>query len=192
MGELIALPTPDEHLLGERREAALRRLPMPWVDDAATYERAVSSRQLRQLAARWTPADGGLLVLGSTGLGKTAAVACALRRLVRAATNWRDPTLRTHWTNASAIALARRHTGLGAGEAAEIRRAIEAPVLVVDELGPEPLDAALHDVLDARYTHQRVTLATSGMSLAELRERYGAARIRRITAPHGAVVEVRP
>lgn len=178
-------------LLEHRRGLALRRLPWPWVADRAAYETAVTARPLRELAERWTPRDGGLLVIGPTGVGKTASVIRALRRVVGAISDYRDPMLRVHWTAASAIALARRRTGLGAGEAEEIRRSIETPLLVVDELGPEPIDPALHDVLDARYLAQRVTIATSGMSLAELRERYGAARIRRITAPHGAVVEVR-
>lgn len=185
------LADPDRQLLETRREATLRRLPWPWVDDQPAYERAVAARQLRQFAETWQPGDGGVLVLGTTGVGKTASVLRALRRLVRAATTWRAPILRAHWTCAADIALARRRVGLGAGEAAEIRRCIDAPVLVVDELGPEVLDPALHDVLDGRYRAERVTLATSGMTLAELRERYGSARIRRITAPHGAIIEVR-
>lgn len=185
------LADPDRDLLETRREATLRRLPWPWVDDQCAYERAVGARQLRQLAETWQPGDGGVLVLGPTGVGKTASVVRAVRRLVGAAATWHDPVLRAHWTTASSIALARRRVGLGVGEAAEIRRCIDAPVLVVDELGPEPLDSALHDVLDQRYLAQRATVATSGMSLGELRERYGAARIRRITAPDGAIIEAR-
>lgn len=172
------------------RRGALVRVPHAWADDLATYEAAVTARHLRAVAERWSLERGSLLVLGPTGVGKTASVARALRRLVRSASSPSDPILGVRWTTASALAHARRRHPLGAGEAEEVALAIAAPVLVIDELGPEPLDAAIHDVLDARYARALVTITTAGMRRAELAARYGDATSRRMHAPHGSIVEV--
>lgn len=164
-------------------------VPHAWADDRASYERAVANARLRALSNRYSLEAGSLLVLGPTGVGKTVSVARALRRLVAEATRADAPVLRLHWTCASALALARRQHPLGAGEAPELAHAKVVPVLVVDELGAELFDPALFEVLDARYQCGAVTLTTSGMRRAELAERYGDAFCRRLTAPHGAVVE---
>ncbi|MBK8997671.1 MAG: ATP-binding protein [Myxococcales bacterium] len=179
-----------EATLERGRRAALVRVPHGWTDDREAYETAVSSPRLRAIAERWSLERGSLLVVGPTGTGKSASVARALRRLARAATSGDAPSLDVRWMSAATLALARRRHALGAGEAEEIATAIAAPVLVVDELGPEPLDSALHDVVDARYTAERITVTTSGMRLAELAAKYGDATVRRFTAPHGATIEV--
>ena len=154
-----------ERDLERRRSQALARLAWAWVDDRTAYERAVSDARLRGIAESWTPCDGGLLVLGATGAGKTASVLRALRRLVRAAPGPCAEILRLHWTSASEIALARRRAGLGDGEAEEIRRALAAPLLDVDALGPEPHDPAKRAAVVAGARRSR-RLACDGPSSA--------------------------
>lgn len=78
---------------------------------------------------------------------------------------------------------------LGAGEPEELTRAVEVPLLVIDELGFEPLDEGLFDVLDERYQRALPVIVTSGLRVTELRDRYGAAALRRLVEPRGVVVE---
>lgn len=63
------------------------------------------------------------------------------------------------------------------------------PLLVIDELGFEPLDEGLFDVLDERYQRALPVIVTSGLRVTELRDRYGAAALRRLVEPRGVVVE---
>ncbi|MCA9598015.1 MAG: ATP-binding protein [Myxococcales bacterium] len=175
--------------LAERQGRALARIGGEWVDDEGAFTKACRSLKLRRVAARWNPSLGSLLLSGPTGIGKTATVRRALRRLVREAEHDRVPVLATRWATASRIALARRQSPLGAGEPEELTRAVEVPLLVIDELGFEPLDEGLFDVLDERYQRALPVIVTSGLRVTELRDRYGAAALRRLVEPRGVVVE---
>lgn len=178
-------------LLEHRRELALRRLPWAWTEDRAEYESAVSAPPLRAIAERWVPSRGGLLVLGRTGAGKTASVVRALRRIVRAATDYRDPVLRLRWTTATELVRARTEHRLGQGEPDVIREARSAPVLVIDEIGFERADEALWtDLIHERYQKQSVTLATSGRDADAFALRYGSATMRKLTDPRGALLDL--
>lgn len=168
---------------------ALSRIAWAWTDDRDVYERAVGVPNLRAIGERWTPERGSLLVLGTTGSGKSASVARALRRLVRAAASESDSVLGVMWTSAADLAHARRRHRIGSGEAPLIEAAIEAPILVVDELGVEPASEAIFELYDARYRRAVPTLTTSGMSREQLVARYGDGLVRRMTAPFGATVE---
>ncbi|MBK8994951.1 MAG: ATP-binding protein [Myxococcales bacterium] len=172
------------------RRDALARIGWAWTDDREVFERAVSAPSLRAVSERWTPDRGSLLVHGVTGSGKTAASARGLRRNVRAATSLEDLALGLVWASAADLAHARRRHRIGAGEAPAIEAAIGATILVVDELGPEPVGDAIPEVFDARYRRGAVTITTSGMRLEELAAKYGDAVLRRLTAPVGARIEV--
>ncbi len=172
-----------------KRRTALARARGEWTDDDAAFAGAVKSRKMRAVADRWSLNSGGLLLTGPTGCGKTSAARRALRRLVRAATSERDPVLAFRWLTAVEIARARRNHPLGQGDPPIIEAAATASLLVLDELGHEALDESIFEVLDRRYVAQLRTIVTAGRPATELRERYGAACIRRIHEPGGAVIE---
>jgi DNA replication protein DnaC len=155
-----------------------------------------------QAFARTYDGKASAILLGSTGKGKTSGVLAALRRLRDEAEREtiartgalpeRHPTLQKlhglQWFSGSEIALARKRHALGSGEAKLISDAIYAPLLVIDEVGFEPLDGALFDVIDARYNKERPTILTSGLTSKAFAEKYGDALWRRLTE-RGIVVE---
>lgn len=179
-----------EAMLFNRRQAyALTRVPCAFADDRKAYEAAVRSKKFRAVAERYDLARGNLLLLGTSGAGKTVTVARALRRLIRAATSSSDRVLGVRWVAAVQLSRARRFHRLGEGDAPEIVEAVGAPLLVLDELGLWPDDGVILEVLDQRYLRGRVTLSTSGARLDELRSHFGDGCVRRLMAPTGLVVE---
>ncbi len=100
-----------------------------------------------------------------------------------------------HWTTALDLVMAGRRHPLGQGEAPAIELAKTAPVLTIDELGPQATtdrDATLMDVLDARYRAGLVTIGTSGMTAAEFQATHGGAVWRRLAEEGiGRVLEVK-
>ena len=56
---------------------------------------------------------------------------------------------------------------------------------VIDDLGHERDPGAVWDVLSARYDAGRITVATSGWTVAALREKLGAEYVRRIVEARG-------
>jgi DNA replication protein DnaC len=149
----------------------------------------------------WKPEHGSVLVLGPSGVGKTAAAAFLVRRLSEAAvescaraasseTPELDFAARILWTTGAALIVARREHALGVGEPPALWRAKTASLLVLDELGHESgaADPVLLEVIDHRYAQRSPTIVTSGLTRIEFVARYGDALFRRLTE-HGVLVE---
>jgi DNA replication protein DnaC len=83
---------------------------------------------------------------------------------------------------------ARKIHPLGEEEPEEVTRAMRASLLVLDDLGAEPLDTVIFEVLDQRYSRGLPTIVTSGLTPSAIRERYGDAAWRRLSE-RGVVLE---
>src|SRR5690606_10514355 len=86
------------------------------------------------------------------------------------------------WTTASEVVREMQGHRLGAGECRFVARAADASILVLDELGPESAryGGELFDIITRRYAKGLPTAVTSGLTVAEISERYGDAFIRRL------------
>ena len=71
---------------------------------------------------------------------------------------------------------------MGKGPQPDVHRACNARLLVLDDVGWNPHDASVvAHVLHERMERRRATIVTSGMTSEALRERYGAAVLRKLT-----------
>jgi hypothetical protein len=126
------------------------------------------------------PGGAGKSTLASAAIGQVMADALRRRPL-------RVPTLR--WTSAIDLGLARSRHRLGSEQDPEaIVEAIEADVLVLDDLGAEPArdHDAIAQVIHGRHDADRPLWTTTGLTSAELAARYGGGIARRVT--EGAVI----
>lgn len=145
--------------------------------------------RLKKAALGWSWGDGGLLLLGRTGIGKSSAAAWLFRRLLRM--GWEGggaPWARAQglrWCSADDLARARGEHGLGRGEAPAVEIAERTELLFLDDLGWDRDPAVVSSVLHARYEAQRPTIATSGRTVDELVATYGAAVMRRLNDAGG-------
>jgi hypothetical protein len=134
-----------------------------------------------------------LLVLsGGVGCGKTIAATERCRAFIFATENWNtydadkyetEPHFKANlpvWTTASELARIDHFSELA------VSRFMDAPLLVVDDLGAEYLDAKgffaalLDEVVDSRYANKRATIFTSNLDAAAFAARYGARVVDRI------------
>jgi DNA replication protein DnaC len=158
----------------------------------------VRDEKFRGFAETYWPDQGGRLLLGPTGVGKTVACVALFRRLIEEALRrdgrrlWYGSEERGSsfaWVRAYDLPNARLATRLGDGEADLVRTAGLARLLVLDDLGWESRRAGADDVvmevLATRYDAGLPTIATSGMLLTALTDRYGEAVVRRITEAGG-------
>lgn len=163
----------------------------------------VKGRKLLAAAKRYT-LDRSLVFSGPTGCGKSTLALAMLRRIATEALELAlqakvgsppTPLLKTLrglvWTDGFAIAKARKQTALGIGEAPLIARALQAPVLVLDEVGFEPLSEVIFEIVDERYREGLITIMTTGQKPAAFAARYGDACWRRF-AELGAVISEWP
>lgn len=141
------------------------------LDEQAPIAKRISARLMRQLEQ--SPSPCGLL-LGPSGEGKTAAA------------DWLAVRFRGHFVHARELASSERRHGLGDGYPPELRRAREASVLYLDDVGSEEQRdlGTLQEVLDHRYRHGLATFATSGLRSDQLKAHIGAAYVRRIVDQH--------
>jgi DNA replication protein DnaC len=166
--------------------------PVEWVRDAsdADIEGKITHPGLRTFAAREDAPTCSALLLGPTGIGKSAAAGLALRRafvggrvsvgglaLERGGLRSLPAAL---WQYARALAHAARMHPLGQGECEAITNARGASLLILDDLGLERDPAEIVDVVHERYERNRPTWTTSGLTLPQLTERYGEAFVRRL------------
>lgn len=149
--------------------------------------------RLQRVATHWDPSRGNLLMLGKSGLGKTfTLVALAHRLATEAVADFDENALiaRACWRDGYGLVTARRQHRLGKSEAPDVQSALAAGLLFLDEIGHEPEDPVLWEIADQRYRHNRLTLTTSGMTRAQLDDRYGEAFVRRLVEPKGAVLDL--
>jgi DNA replication protein DnaC len=124
--------------------------------------------------------------VGQPGSGKTTLAVCVARQRVREG-------VRVYFATAHDLARARAAYGLGEGEPDIVREAVRAKLLILDDLGQEPLtqQSAVTDVIYARHNAMRPTLVTTGMSPAAMSERYGGGTARRVYEPPIVTIQVR-
>ena len=162
--------------------------------------------------------NSGALLVGATATGKTLSVygACIavaeslqqpdnsvlcsreLRtpQMMRVPREWPFPaSLRIHVTNARRLGQVRDCAKLGEEEPEEISRARNATIIFIDDIGWERAHQrqVISDILASRYDAGLATVATSGLSLTELRTNYGDAVMRRMietSGKRGAIIEV--
>jgi len=184
-----------EELRGMALAYARRTLPsMPHAHLGNPELAAMVAPDMLRAARTWSVKTGGLVLLGSTGAGKTTcAVAIARHRLdtaktaeqVRIAAGIRFmSTLDLH-----RVRTEHARSGFGAARVDSdppmVARAKTTALLILDEVGFEPAGrrediAVVFDVAQARYNAGLPTIVTSGLSEDELARRYGEATKRRL------------
>lgn len=167
---------------------ALARLP-DFVGPRVPKDRLrAQTGRLADAAASWRPLQS-LLLLGPTGAGKTSAMGWIFRKLVALGVrDGGDAWHRSHamrWLAAVDLERARREHPLGKGDAPEIVQAQHASILFLDDAGWDKDPKAVSEIFNVRYESQRITVCTSGLTLAGFEQHYGAAVARRMTEAGG-------
>lgn len=166
--------------------------------DAELFDRV--HPHLHRLAREYDPTrDGGRIIDGPTGVGKSTTGVLVTRRLGRAAARRLGPVPLAEycpaiagqiaWARACDLPVARLSHGLGDGDPELVARAKHAVFLVLDDLGWESSRAGADDVLPEvvahRYDHGRITLATTGLRPEQLAAKYSDAFVRRLLEAGG-------
>jgi len=169
----------------------------PFADLANAEFRRRASRKILGALERYK-FDVRLMISGPTGCGKTSGIVARLNKSRDDAVVAAKPSTgpggsppvfrpRFFFLSGYELVSARRNWKLGE-ESPVITLAKDVELLILDELGFEPLSELPFEVLDHRYRSQRVSIVTTGLKPAEFRTRYGDAAYRRI-AEGGAVIE---
>lgn len=116
---------------------------------------------------------------GQAGSGKTSLAVACLREV--------PGGMMVH---AGALGRARIEHQAGQGEAPLIRRAMQARVLLIDDLGQDKSTqvSAVEDVINVRHDAELATWVTTGLTSRQVEERYGAGVRRRLTERGTALV----
>lgn len=169
-------------LLGPSRRALS---DMPWAVWGGKWA-TTSAKSIVAELGRWVPAKGNLVLCGPTGCGKTTASVARIRKLVESAEQTCPPedfrfACGVRFAAAADLATARKQHPLGSGEPIEIEAAIDATLLILDEVGFESQqDTAIPELADIRYRKARTTITTTGLTPAEMIARYGEATVRKL------------
>lgn len=125
--------------------------------------------------ARDAVGSRGVVIQGPSGKGKTSIAVCMLRAWVEAQT--RPGIFRL----ATELASARERRQFGR-EAPEVREAIDAPLLVIDDLGTDAPHAQspVIEVVFSRHQRMRPTWVTTWLDLEATSARYGDGFARRV------------
>ncbi len=174
-------------------------------DDAA---RALMAPALRRALDSFTGAES-VLMIGTTGAGKTLAAMLMLRKIVRRTAkawlaNRSSPSMTTLesnppssrgciWADALELQVGAARHPLGQGPAPEVRAAKMATLLVVDDVAWAERDHVMLEIVAHRYNTGRPTIYTAGLPRKELVARLGDAVTRKmieLSGKKGILVEV--
>ena len=147
-------------------------IPSRYLAPEAIKKRGSSHPALREFARVYGGTSGALLI-GPTGVGKSliaAQVAQAVERQNMSST-W------VKWIRADK--LSRLLSERGGSEQIDLLE--NARFLVIDELGYERFPELVLEVIGDRHDHNRPVIVTSGLTQAQIADRYADATIRRIT-----------
>lgn len=170
-----------------------------------------TAESLRSVCSTYDPfVDGGKMVCGPTGCGKTAAGVAVVRRVAalpygawfanadtieRITENSGVPIC--VWVRAFDLPNARLQARFGEGETDMVTRAKYAAFLVIDDLGWESkrggADDVVLEVIASRYDSGSPTYVTSGQTVSALIDRYGDAVVRKVQecgGKPGGVIDV--
>ena len=122
-----------------------------------------------------------VVFVGTSGKGKTSLVAAAVRKRLEGV--WVQRSVFA-FVGCREIALARQRYPLGDGEPPIVEEALDAMLLVLDDLGqdpyPAPTTSPIVDIVLERYERMRATWVTTFLTRAEMGRRYGDGFTRRI------------
>lgn len=121
---------------------------------------------------------------GLPGSGKTSLAIAMFRSVLRKdAASPRKPGAKAEHLYISSFALAKARGNASLGrEAPDVERALEAPLVVIDELGHEDprYASAVTEVIYERHAQDRPTWITTGVWQKEIASRYGGGIARRV------------
>lgn len=134
-----------------------------YTESPAVLETRVTAKPELVRRALENPPNGGMVLLGATGAGKTSLAVAMLDAWVR-----KEPRSRSGATFVEAgwLSRARARHKLGADEAPLVAQAMVCPLLVLDDLGSEreDRDGCITDVLWTRTNHDRPIWITCGLA----------------------------
>lgn len=156
------------------RNAAIATIPKRYGWAYVTAPELAARVKVRELGdvVRRVLAAQRVIFVGASGSGKTSlACACLRERLPHGL-----------FVTAFRLGVARQQGALGQGEPLVIEQALEAPLLLIDELGGEAKTAtnAVRDVIFARHDAELPTWITTGFTSQQIAETYGDGALRRI------------
>lgn len=133
-------------------------------------------RALRSAVANWiTTGERGLFISGNTGCGKTHLAIAALRSRIR---DRGVNGLFVDWATAAGQMARAWHDRDEDIEGEILGDLIDAPVLVLDDLGGERHNEAnvdrLHVIINERCANGGISIITSNLSLDAVGDRYGS------------------
>jgi hypothetical protein len=155
----------------EARADALAARKQRLLEERVALQRRIHGRLMNELRKKPTPCA---LLMGPTGCGKTSAAL------------WLRSGFPGEWLGARELGACERRHPLGDGAPPAFELACAARVLYLDDLGAEDQRdvPVLQHVLDQRYSRTLATVTTTGLTAAQLTERYGAATVRRMVDQH--------
>lgn len=159
---------------------APRCVPPAYAVGSAALQARIDPRLWKALCRIGSDERCGAVFLGPSGCGKSSAAAyAALRWLGRvgAATSHRR---RVFWLDALEATDAERRYKLGSGDPELLVDAYRAEWLVIDDIGLSTSAMVVQLVMARRYAAGLATIATTGLTRAQLSEHVGAATVRRI------------
>jgi hypothetical protein len=166
-------------LLGPMRESVPKRFR--WAFDAKPDALRGRVRASEEFIARGlaNPPSSDVLFFGDTAAGKTSFAVAMLDAWVRQSPEERRGArfVESYW-----LAGARARHPLGQGEAPAVIDAMQATLLVLDDLGSEADDRrnVLADVIFHRHNEELPTWITTGFAAEQLMARYGSQVLRRL------------
>jgi DNA replication protein DnaC len=153
---------------------------MPCEEGADWLARLVGPTAMEMARA----ADGSrsAVLVGPPGSGKTSLAVAMFRAVIERAADEQVHLLSHRATSAHALAKARAFHPLGEGEAPAVLAALEADLLLLDELGGEDsrYASAVTEVIYERHAQMRPTWITTGVDPKSVANRYGGGIARRV------------